>query len=370
MKKITDYNKCKGCALCQNVCPTSAITMKEDNSGFLHPSIDEEKCINCSLCEKKCIVNKPIEMENGLTTEYYKCQSKDTNNIVGSSSGGIFGELVKAFVSTNQKPVIYGAVYGDTFYVKHIRVTNVDSTKPMHYSKYIQSDMSGVYSSVKNDLDSEHNVLFTGTPCQIYSLKKYLNKNYENLLTVDVLCFSVTSGKIIKDYIGAHTNEKVDQINFRYKGNIKGKPQFVAFSNNKIVIQESFYGTTSGIGFSFGTGLINRSSCERCEFQSKNRCSDITIGDYVDISSEGNNHSLVCVHSQKGKTIFSKLEVAFEQSDDFNISRLNNKTVYTVKRAKFFKTYEKNGMIVAQKYMKRSALNYYDILKRKMSKNG
>ena len=47
--------ECCGCTACASICPQSAITMKEDEEGFLYPIIDELKCVNCKMCIKVCV---------------------------------------------------------------------------------------------------------------------------------------------------------------------------------------------------------------------------------------------------------------------------------------------------------------------------
>ena len=44
-------------------------------------------------------------------------------------------------------------------------------------------------------------VLFSGTPCQKAGLKRYLHKNYENLLAVDFVCHGVPSPLVWKKYL-------------------------------------------------------------------------------------------------------------------------------------------------------------------------
>lgn len=51
-------DKCTGCGTCVASCPFKAISMKEDNEGFLYPYIDTSKCKKCGLCEKRCPVLK------------------------------------------------------------------------------------------------------------------------------------------------------------------------------------------------------------------------------------------------------------------------------------------------------------------------
>ena len=76
MKEIIEKNKCCGCHACFNICPKDAISMQEDEKGFLYPVINEEKCINCNMCRKVCpVLNKKEEMKNKkplLLTKYYE----------------------------------------------------------------------------------------------------------------------------------------------------------------------------------------------------------------------------------------------------------------------------------------------------------
>lgn len=46
--------ECSGCTACYSICSQGAISMVEDNEGFLYPVIDEEKCVSCYMCLKVC----------------------------------------------------------------------------------------------------------------------------------------------------------------------------------------------------------------------------------------------------------------------------------------------------------------------------
>lgn len=59
-----EKSKCCGCWGCYNICPKSAITMEQDNEGFLYPSIDENVCIDCKMCLKVCPIKTAIERKN------------------------------------------------------------------------------------------------------------------------------------------------------------------------------------------------------------------------------------------------------------------------------------------------------------------
>ena len=61
-------------------------------------------------------------------------------------------------------------------------------------------------------------VLFSGVPCQIAALKLYLQKEYDNLLTVDVICHVVPSPGVFREYIKyLGKGNKIININFRDK---------------------------------------------------------------------------------------------------------------------------------------------------------
>ena len=51
---LDNKEHCCGCRACEQVCPKGAITMVEDECGFLYPQIDQKSCIDCGLCLKKC----------------------------------------------------------------------------------------------------------------------------------------------------------------------------------------------------------------------------------------------------------------------------------------------------------------------------
>ena len=45
---------CCGCTACYAICPMEAISMIEDEEGFLYPKIDDNKCIKCKKCLNVC----------------------------------------------------------------------------------------------------------------------------------------------------------------------------------------------------------------------------------------------------------------------------------------------------------------------------
>ena len=62
--------------------------------------------------------------------------------------------------------------------------------------------------------------MFSGTPCQIAGLKSYLNKDYDNLLCIDLICHGVGSPKVFDrsiKYLSDKYNSRIIKYTFRYK---------------------------------------------------------------------------------------------------------------------------------------------------------
>ena len=193
---MINKKECCGCTACLHVCPVKCITMQEDEEGFFYPVIEKEKCIHCHKCEKVCPVRNADSINT--KTETYVGYSKDDEIRKQSSSGGIFSVVAEWILLQNG--VIFGAAFDQNFEVHHIAIETNGELGKLRGSKYVQSRLENVYPVVKQYLEIKRKVLFTGTACQIAGLKRYLNKEYENLYTVDVLCHGVPSPKIWRMY--------------------------------------------------------------------------------------------------------------------------------------------------------------------------
>lgn len=316
MIDIKEKKNCVGCYACYNICPQNAITLEEDEEGFKYPKVNREKCINCGVCKKVCpIINS--KNNNGDRKEkpdVIAAWNKDTFTRLDSTSGGIFSELAnKVF---DEEGYVCGAIYDESFKVKHI-VTNDRTLLPkLRSSKYLQSDINNCYKEIKELLNKDKKVLICGSPCQIAGLYNYLGKNYENLLTCDFICRGMNSPKIFKMYINSLENRYKSKVkNIKFKNKIYGWHNFstrVDFENGKTYIGGRYFDSYM-VGYLKYNAFV-RPSCYECKFKDMPRKSDITLADFwgiEKISPELDNNqgtSLVLLNSEKGRKFFEEIK--------------------------------------------------------------
>lgn len=301
------HSDCCGCSLCENLCPVDAITVEENERGFLTRKIDEQKCVNCSLCQVTC--EAKIECEEDFTRKAFAGKSTDYNIRFKSSSGGVFGTISSEIIKKNG--VVYGAAYANDNTVVHLRVDDLKDLARLQGSKYVQSDMSGVFTLVKEDLVAGRIVLFSGTPCQVEGLYKFLKRKYDHLYTIDIICHGVTSRGVWKSYLNYLSNDKKDnitEINFRDKQTGWHRFSFSYKRNGKKI---SCLFIDNPFCFFFDKHYIINQACFNCKYASNKHLADITLGDlwgvqhFEHIQDDNIGTSLVIVSSKKGESLIT-----------------------------------------------------------------
>ena len=202
MISIQDKKNCCGCGACVQRCPKQCVTMQEDSEGFLYPKVDLSVCIDCHLCEKVCpIINQG---EGHEPQAVYAAKNPNEKIRMQSSSGGVFTILAEKIL--DEGGVVFGAAFNDKWEVEHDFVERKDELAKFRGSKYVQSKIGKSYRNVETFLKEGRKVLFSGTPCQIAGLKKFLRKDYENLFTVDFICHGVPSPGVFRTYLQEKIN--------------------------------------------------------------------------------------------------------------------------------------------------------------------
>ncbi len=286
MINIKDKRDCCGCHACSDVCPKDCISMVCDEEGFLYPNVELSQCVDCGLCNKVCPIIGANELKNIEKDNIaYAYVNDDADIVKASSSGGAFSLIMDSFASKyNGNYRIVGAALKNNC-VMHTIVSSRNDANIFKKSKYIQSHTGGIFKEIKKLLRDGVYVLFSGTPCQVAGLKRFLGANYDNLLTVDIVCHGVPSQTIFNEYITEIENDKgckIANIEFKYKKNFDGpKPNprtvSITFVNGETINTDI---ETDKFLYAYHTGLIYRPSCEKCRFACSDRPGDITLGDY------------------------------------------------------------------------------------------
>ena len=215
-KHVIPDTKCTGCLACYNACPLNAISINADNRGFFIPFIDETKCVGCGKCSSVC--NKEIKRTSNASTSQtgYIVFSKNKCGYKNGSSSGVFTTIALNFLN-NKRSVVCGAAFIDGL-VKHVLVFEKKDVYKLSGSKYVQSFIGDIYQKIEDLLKKDFDVLFSGTPCQVDGLKTYLNKDYKNLFTIDLICHGVPSPAFLKKDLEQYCDYKsITNISFRTK---------------------------------------------------------------------------------------------------------------------------------------------------------
>ena len=147
-KLVTQKKDCYGCTACVSICPKDAIKMVQDMEGFYYPSIDKDKCVDCGLCHKVC----PHYQQPFFHQEqsFGAAKHKEQTIVANSSSGGIFTALSDAILK--MQGIVYGCCFDDCFRVVHRRAVNAQERDSFLGSKYVQSNVTGIFEAVAKDL--------------------------------------------------------------------------------------------------------------------------------------------------------------------------------------------------------------------------
>lgn len=304
---ILTKEKCTGCFGCENSCKFKAIKMTLSQEGFYFPKIDTERCIKCGKCALNCpVLNFKSHNFGENYVKVYASFSRDDKVRFESSSGGIFTEMAQEIIEAGG--IVFGAAWEKDLSVKHLQIKDRKGLSKLRSSKYIQSNLEGIYLEVVKAAETEgKKVLFTGTPCQAAALRTFTNS--ENLLIVDVLCHGVPSKVVFDEYIKyISNNDEVVSYNFRDKANGWSKYGVKAKMGNgkiyKCITRKDpfFHG--------FICDLYSNLSCYDCKFASIPRVGDVTIGDFWKAPQEIMDErgvSVVIANNHRGEKFLEKL---------------------------------------------------------------
>lgn len=295
----------------------------------------------------------------------YAVKHKDINIRMNSRSGGFFSAVSDLVLKNGG--IVYGCILTDEMNAKHIRTETIEGRDLMRGSKYIQSNMGAVFLDVKQDLNLGKLVLFSGTSCQVAGLKNFLEKDYNNLICIDIVCHGVPSSKVWQEYISWQSRKnrsKCVSVDFRDKKRFgwAAHKETLHFENGKDVSSEVFKNLFYG-------HEILRPSCYKCPYKSILHPGDITIADYWGIEnaapgfSDNKGVSLVLVNNDLGDRWFNKVTDKLEyvkcRIEDSMQPPLKAPFKRPQDRAVFWEEFQtKDFTYIAKKYGGYGVINY------------
>lgn len=345
MISIQDKKNCCGCSACASICPKHCITMVEDDEGFLYPMVDESTCVNCGLCEKVCNELHPYDKREPM--QVLAAINKNEEVRQKSSSGGIFYILAEKVIK--EGGVVFGARFDENWQVVIDYAEDIKGVEAFMGSKYVQARVENAYKDVRRFLADGRKVLFTGTPCQVAGLHKFLRKPFDNLLIVDFICHGTPSPKVWRMYLDEVIKEgqRISSIEFRNKK--KGWKNF-SFNlryneaDKTVSMLSPFY--QNHYMKAFLQDIILRPSCYDCKAKGCSSQSDITIADFWGVGSvfpdmdDDKGTGLVFINTDKGNAAldYSRIDVAettYERIKPLNPACYRSPKVHP-KRENFF----------------------------------
>ncbi|MDD3401827.1 MAG: Coenzyme F420 hydrogenase/dehydrogenase, beta subunit C-terminal domain [Hespellia sp.] len=353
MNRIVEQISCNGCEACYAVCKKNAITMKQNFDGFYYPVIDENLCVKCGICGKVC--------PQQLDTSFRKIDYNDTlayggydlnpETLKKSSSGGFFGVLANAILA--EEGVVYGVVFSQDYRNAYYASSDDERIDRMRGSKYVTARKEKIYCDVQEQLGTSRKVLFVGLPCEVAALYAVLKKDFDNLLTCELICAGASSYNLLNaqlDWLENRYQSETAEFSFRFKK--YGWVPYSIFwkSKNRIKLSKMFDDTIFGIGMKYA----KREACFNCNFKGLNRTADFSIGDFWNIDKKAvyyneSGTSVVFARTKKAESYmntlntFSCVKVDSEMACGGNRQQLQYASGVPERREEYLRTLRECG---------------------------
>ena len=306
---LADHARCTGCGACASGCPRGAIAMERDKEGFSYPVIEPDTCIRCGHCTAICPIlhgrePKPLPAA-------FAAWNRDDSIRRDSTSGGAFTALADYVLEGGG--IVYGAAFDGRQHLRHVACFRKEDLWRLRGAKYVQSDLGETFQEIRTALESR-TVLFSGTPCQVDGLYRYLGRRPENLITCDLVCHGVPSPGVWEDMarsIEQRRHKGLQAVRFRNKVTGWKNSHFTTVYDDGSVDSAPLFRTE--YGRAFGRALFLRPSCHRCAYTNLNRPGDFTLGDFWGLrpdelpEQQEKGVNLLLVNTAHGSHIFDQL---------------------------------------------------------------
>lgn len=330
MNSILNIKNCYGCGLCAIICAKKIIEIDLNKDGFYEPEItDTDKCSNCGLCIDICAFShQELSLSVGdQKIKSWAAWSNDERVLRKCSSGGIGYEIAKQLIEKDYK--LCGCRYNaEKNRAEHYIATSPEEAIASIGSKYIQSYTVDGFKAINR----KEKYLVTGTPCQIDSFRRYIEKFKveDNFVLLDFFCHCVPSMWAWKKYIKMVEKQtgKITYASWRNKFTgwhdswtmaIDGENSMEQKDSNdfETLIRErdtkyKSWLTRGDIFYNLFLGdyCCNPACVKDCKYKYNQSSADIRIGDLWGDTYKDNNKgvSAVVTFTEKGKRVVESLK--------------------------------------------------------------
>lgn len=324
MDNVSEISGCYGCGVCATVCPSHIIDIRLNNDGFYEPHIDSlDKCVHCKLCREVCSwLHDDLSLSNPdhqMTS--YAAWSQDKRVRSRCSSGGIGFEIGRYLFAQGYQ--VCGVRYNiGVGRAEHYIATTEEELIPSIGSKYMQSYTVDGFKAINR----KKKYLVIGTPCQIDSFRRYIQKFRceDNFVLLDFFCHGVPSMLMWRKYAAWAENKvgKLDHVSWRNKSSwsmtIDGGTEFERANwhdsyNMSIGGKKGFLSSRLSQGDMFyrlflSDGCLGKACYEHCKFKYNHSSADIRIGDLWGAAYKENEEgvSAAIAFTVKGEEILNR----------------------------------------------------------------
>ena len=313
-KNVGGIRDCYGCGVCAMACGRKIIDIDLNENGFYEPHItDENACTHCGICTDVCAY-----LHDGLSITKadirpYAAWSKDRLVRQKCSSGGVGFEIGRHLLNQGYKVcgVRYDAAKNRA---EHYIASTVKELIPSIGSKYIQSYTVDAFHSINR----KEKYLVTGTPCQIDSFRRYIQKFHceDNFVLLDFFCHGVPSYLLWGKYT-KWAEQKVGKIVYAtWRSKVTGWHDSYRIVNNgkKSCMSSKWSQGDMFYNLFLGDCCLGKACYDACKFKYDRSSADIRIGDLWGKTYQNNEEGVSAVISftKKGDEILHSSNCEFK----------------------------------------------------------
>jgi coenzyme F420-reducing hydrogenase beta subunit len=281
--------------------------------------------------------------------------SNDEKTRARSASGGIAAEIYKYAI--NHDFFSAGVEWKRDSGASFIPIKTLSDIERIQNSKYVYSNTNGIYKKYQSALKSGRQAVFIGLPCQVAALKNYLGKEYDNLITIDIICHGVAPGEYLMQhlsFIEKKKKQKTDRLYFRDPAFLTCSYTFTLYNDQNLFWKKTAY-SNDVYQHGFHKSLIFNNNCYLCQYACPNRVGDITLGDFAGLGKldyfefSRQNVSCILCNTDKGLQFLESikddvclLERPINEALDYEI-QLKHPSIPHRKRKSFVESFIKTN---------------------------